>query len=99
MARWAVASVNGASLGRVAAEARPAPSLDTSAPTPAPPGGRPGPGRSAAPDEHRLVLLPSGPDAVRESPLRGTRSSTSPEGAALEAGDLGRDFSPDRKSV
>ena len=36
-----------------------------------------GPGRSAAPDDDRLVLLPSGPDTVRGSPLRGTRSSTS----------------------
>ena len=53
-----------------------------------------GPGRSAAPDEVRLVLLPSGPDTVRESPLRGTRSSTSLEAAALENGDLGWEFSP-----
>jgi len=36
-----------------------------------------GPGRSAAPDDDRLVLLPSGSDTVRGSPLRGTRSSTS----------------------
>ena len=43
-----------------------------------------GPGRSAAPGEVRLVLLPSGPDTVRDSPLRGTRSSTSLEAAALE---------------
>jgi hypothetical protein len=41
-----------------------------------------GPGRSAAPDDVRLVLLPSGPDTVRESPLRGTRPSTSREAAA-----------------
>src|SRR4051794_17957267 len=53
-----------------------------------------GPGRSAAPDEDRLVLLPSGPDTVRESPLRGTRSSTSLEASAFEDGDLGREFSP-----
>ena len=36
-----------------------------------------GPGRSAAPGDQRLALLPSGPDAVHASPLRGTRSSTS----------------------
>jgi hypothetical protein len=53
-----------------------------------------GPGRSAAPDEHRLGLLPSGPDPVRESPLRGTRPSTSHERAAFESGDLERGFSP-----
>ena len=52
------------------------------------------PGRSAAPDGHRLVLLPSGPDTVREPPLRGTRPSTSPRAAAFEDGDLGREFSP-----
>ena len=43
-----------------------------------------GPGRSAAPDDDRLVLLPSGPDTVRGSPLRGTRSSTSHRRAAFE---------------
>ena len=53
-----------------------------------------GPGRSAAPDDDRLVLLPSGPDTVRGSPLRGTRSSTSHRRAAFENGDLGRGFSP-----
>ncbi len=53
-----------------------------------------GPGRSAAPDDDRLVLLPSGPDTVRGSPLRGTRSSTSHRPAAFESGDLGREFSP-----
>jgi hypothetical protein len=53
-----------------------------------------GPGRSAAPDEDRLVLLPSGPDTVRGSPLRGTRSSTSHRRAATENGDLERGFSP-----
>src|SRR3970282_1327434 len=58
------------------------------------PVGRLGPGRSAAPDEHRLVLLPSGPDTVRESSLRGTRSSTPLEGAAFGDGDLGRGFGP-----
>src|SRR4029078_7835473 len=42
-----------------------------------------GPGRSAAPDDDRLVLLPSGPDTVRGSSLRGTRSSTSLEAAAV----------------
>ena len=52
------------------------------------------PGRSAAPGEVRLVLLPSGPDTVRDSPLRGTRSSTSLDAAALENGDLGWEFSP-----
>ncbi len=52
------------------------------------------PGRSAAPGEVRLVLLPSGPDTVRDSSLRGTRSSTSLEAAALENGDLGWEFSP-----
>ena len=40
------------------------------------------------------MLLPSGPDTVRDSPLRGTRSSTSLEAAALENGDLGWEFSP-----
>ncbi len=53
-----------------------------------------GPGRSAAPGEDRLVLLPSGPDTVHESPLRGTRPSTSLVTAAFENGDLGREFSP-----
>src|SRR3954451_5296843 len=53
-----------------------------------------GPGRSAAPDDDRLVLLPSGSDTVRGSPLRGTRSSTSRRRAAFESGDLGRGFSP-----
>ncbi len=53
-----------------------------------------GPGRSAAPGKVRLVLLPSGPDTVRELPLRGTRPSTSLEVAAFESGDLGREFSP-----
>ena len=56
--------------------------------------GRLGPGRSAAPGDDRLVLLPSGPDTVRGSPLRGTRSSTSRRRAAFENGDLGRGFSP-----
>ena len=53
-----------------------------------------GPGRSAAPGEDRLVLLPSGPDTVHESPLRGTQSSTSLGAAAYENGDLERGFSP-----
>ena len=53
-----------------------------------------GPGRSAAPDDDRLVLLPSGPDTVRGSPLRGTRSSTSHRRAATENGDLERGFGP-----
>ena len=53
-----------------------------------------GPGRTAAPGEDRLVLLPSGPDTVHESPLRGTRPSTSLVTAAFENGDLGREFSP-----
>ena len=39
-------------------------------------GDRLGPGRSAAPGDQRLTLLPSGPDVVHASPLRGTRSST-----------------------
>ena len=52
------------------------------------------PGLAAAPDEPRLALLPSGPDAVRVSPLRGTRSSTPFAPAALENEDLGREFSP-----
>ena len=56
--------------------------------------GRLGPGRSAAPDDDRLVLLPSGPDTVRGSSLRGTRSSTSHRRAATENGDLERGFSP-----
>ena len=56
--------------------------------------GRLGPGRAAAPDDDRLVLLPSGPDTVRGSPMRGTRSSTSHRRAAFEDGDLGRGFSP-----
>ena len=53
-----------------------------------------GPGRSAAPDDGRLVLLPSGPDTVRGSSLRGTRSSTSLEAAAFEDAALGWEFSP-----
>ncbi len=40
------------------------------------------------------MLLPSGPDTVRGSPLRGTRSSTSRRRAAFENGDLERGFSP-----
>ena len=40
------------------------------------------------------MLLPSGPDTVRDSPLRGTRSSTSPGAAASERGDLEGEFSP-----
>jgi hypothetical protein len=52
------------------------------------------PGLAAAPDEPRLALLPSGPDAVRVSPLRGTRSSAPFTPAALEDEDLGREFSP-----
>jgi hypothetical protein len=56
--------------------------------------GRLGPGRAAALGEDRLVLLPSGSDTVRGSPLRGTRSSTSHRRAAFEDGDLGRGFSP-----
>jgi hypothetical protein len=56
--------------------------------------GRLRPGRSAAPDDDRLVLLPSGPDTVRGSPLRGTRSSTSLRRAATENGDLERGFGP-----
>src|ERR687885_23032 len=45
----------------------------------APPGVRArllGPGTPAAPDEHSLLLLPSGPDRVRRSPPRRTRPST-----------------------
>ena len=40
------------------------------------------------------MLLPSGPDTVRGSPLRGTRSSTSHRRAATENGDLERGFGP-----
>src|SRR4051794_8356692 len=61
---------------------------------PAPRNKRLGPRRSPGPPEKPLVLLPSGPDTVRESPLRGTRSSTSLEASAFEDGDLGREFSP-----
>ena len=53
-----------------------------------------GPGRSAAPGEQRLTLLPSGPDVVHASPLRGTRSSTSIAPSASADADLGRGFSP-----
>ena len=53
-----------------------------------------GPGRSAAPDDDRLVLLPSGPDTVRGSPLRGTRSSTSHVGRRSRTETSGGDFSP-----
>src|SRR5438309_8533174 len=35
-----------------------------------------GPGTPAAPDEHSLLLLPSGPDRVRRSSPRRTRPST-----------------------
>src|SRR5918999_2904763 len=63
--------------------------------TPAcPSGDRLGPGRSAAPDEQRLSLLPSGPDEVHASPLRGTRSSTSVTRVAFTNAGLGREFSP-----
>src|SRR6185369_11385220 len=41
-----------------------------------------------------LVLLPSGPDTVRGSSLRGTRSSTSLEAAACKDAVLGWEFSP-----
>ena len=61
---------------------------------PCPRGDRLGPGRSAAPGEQRLALLPSGPDVVHESPLRGTRSSTSLTPAASANAGLGREFSP-----
>src|SRR4029079_5706785 len=37
-----------------------------------------GPGRSAAPDDDRLVLLPSGSDPVPGSPLGGPRPAPSP---------------------
>ncbi len=53
-----------------------------------------GPGRSAAPGEQRLTLLPSGPDVVHASPLRGTRSSTLVIPLASAKADLGRGFSP-----
>ena len=61
--------------------------VDQDAPGPRHP--RLGPGRSAAPGELRLVLLPSGPDTVHASPLRGTRSSTSRMPSALESANLG----------
>ena len=35
-----------------------------------------GPGLTAAPERNSLALLPSGPDAVRRLPVRGTRPST-----------------------
>ncbi len=57
-------------------------------------GDRLGPGRSAAPGEQRLTLLPSGPDVVHEPPLRGTRSSTSITPPASAGAGLGREFSP-----
>ena len=57
-------------------------------------GERLGPGRSAAPGEQRLTLLPSGPDVVHASPLRGTRSSTSFTPPASACAGLGRGFSP-----
>ena len=53
-----------------------------------------GPGRSAAPGEQRLTLLPSGPDVVHASPLRGTRSSTPIAPLASANAGLGRGFSP-----
>ena len=56
--------------------------------------GRLRPGRAAAPGEPRLALLPSGPDAVHVSPLRGTRSSAPSRPAAFEDVDLGWEFSP-----
>jgi hypothetical protein len=40
------------------------------------------------------VLLPSGPDTVRDSPLRGTRSSTPPGAAASGREGLEEEFSP-----
>ena len=42
------------------------------------------------------MLLPSGPDTVHESPLRGTRSSSSRTSSALENADLGGEFGPAR---
>ncbi len=77
---------------RPAADCR-APSVDRRRPR-ARDDGRLGPGRSAAPGEQRLSLLPSGPDEVHASPLRGTRSSTSTTTGALANADLGREFSP-----
>ncbi len=53
-----------------------------------------GPGRSAAPGDQRLSLLPSGPDEVHTSPLRGTRSSTSISPSASASAGLGWEFSP-----
>jgi hypothetical protein len=53
-----------------------------------------GPGRSAAPGDQRLSLLPSGPDEVHTSPLRGTRSSTSISPSASANAGLGWEFSP-----
>ena len=53
-----------------------------------------GPGRSAAPGDQRLSLLPSGPDEVHTSPLRGTRSSTSISPPASANAGLGWEFSP-----
>ena len=53
-----------------------------------------GPGRSAAPGEQRLTLLPSGPDVVHASPLRGTRSSTPLAPSASANAGLERGFSP-----
>ncbi len=53
-----------------------------------------GPDRSAAPGEQRLSLLPSGPDEVHASPVRGTRSSTSISPSASASAGLGWEFSP-----
>jgi hypothetical protein len=46
------------------------------------------------PAKLRLSLLPSGPDEVHASPLRGTRSSTSIIPPASAHAGLGREFSP-----
>src|SRR5689334_1954705 len=70
-----------------------APSVDRDARVPIR-GDRLGPGRSAAPGEQRLTLLPSGPDVVHEPPLRGTRSSTPLAPSASANAGLERGFSP-----
>ena len=52
-----------------------------------------GSGGAAAPERESLALLPSGPDAVRTLPVRGTRSST-PRAPILSRRTVPRAFGP-----
>ena len=53
-----------------------------------------GSGGAAAPERESLALLPSGPDAVRTLPVRGTRSSTRVRRPSPDEPSLGRRSAP-----